>query len=174
MSRTREIVFVVARASNGCIARDGKVPWSIGEDLRHFVRQTMGKPMVMGRKTFEGLPGVLPKRRHIVLTRDPAWRADGAEVAHSVADAFALVRYDDDFAVIGGADVFAQFEPFATRFEVTEIDEDTQDCEVFLRAPDPAIWREAGRESHPATGGHPPFAFVTYLRNPKCPAQEHM
>ena len=101
-----DVLFIVARATNGVIAKDGDVPWKIREDLQHFVRQTMGKPMVMGRKTFESLPGLLPKRRHIVLTRNREWSADGAEVAHTVEDALALCGRESDIAVIGGADIF--------------------------------------------------------------------
>ena len=76
--------MIVARAVNGVIGRDGKLPWHISADLKRFKRLTMGSAMVMGRKTFESLPGVLPGRRHIVLTRDPSWTARASEVAHSV------------------------------------------------------------------------------------------
>ena len=167
----REIIFVVARATNGCIAKDGDVPWKIHEDLKHFVRQTMGKPMVMGRKTFESLPGLLPKRRHIVLTRDREWSAAGAEVAHDIHQAMELTSDNDDIAVIGGADIFAMFEPFATRMEITEIHEDTQDCEVFMDAPDRARWREVRRDPRTATQEHPAYDFVTYLRIKDAPAE---
>ena len=86
----REIVLVVARAANGVIGRDGKLPWHLPADLKHFKAVTMGTPMIMGRKTFESLPRLLPGRRHIVVTRDPAWSAEGAEVAHSKNEALAL------------------------------------------------------------------------------------
>ena len=78
------VTIVVARAQNGVIGRGGKLPWHISEDLKRFKALTMGSVMVMGRKTFESLPGLLPGRRHIVLTRDPDWQANGAEVARSV------------------------------------------------------------------------------------------
>src|SRR5690606_7324658 len=87
MSSMREIVFVVARADDGTIAKDGDVPWRIREDLQRFVAHTRGTPMIMGRKTFESLPKLLPGRRHIVLTRDRSWAAEGAETAHSVEEA---------------------------------------------------------------------------------------
>ena len=162
----REVLFVVARATNGCIARDGAVPWAIREDLRRFKAHTMGPnqqgwPMIMGRKTFESLPGLLPGRRHIVLTRQPDWQADGAEVAHDVDSALALAG-GGDIAVIGGAEVFALFDDRATRFELTEVFEDTAG-DVFMPAPD-ATWREVARESRPAAGGDPAYDFVTYER----------
>jgi dihydrofolate reductase len=116
-----QIVFYVARADNGVIGRDGGLPWRLPEDLKRFKAMTMGKPMVMGRKTFESFPKPLPGRRHIVLTRDPAWQADGAEVAHSVEEAIALAGEVDEIAVIGGAEIFALFLPLADRVELTEV-----------------------------------------------------
>lgn len=166
----REIVFVVARARNGCIAKNGDVPWKIREDLQHFVRQTMGKAMVMGRKTFDSLPGILPGRRHIVLTRQRDWQAEGAEPVHSVAEALALAG-DGPIAVIGGAEIFELFEPFATRMEITEMHEDTQGCDTFMKAPDPALWREVERDPRPAAGTDPAYDFVSYRRAEGAPAK---
>ena len=168
----REIIFVVARSTNGCIAKDGDVPWKIREDLQHFVRQTMGKPMIMGRKTFDSLPGLLPDRRHIVLTRNEEWSAPGAEVARDVREALHMAGGANDIAVIGGADIFTMFEPFATRLEITEIHEDTQGCDVFMDAPDRARWREVMRDPREAGAKHPAYDFVTYLRLKDTPAEE--
>jgi len=157
----RQVIFVVARATNGCIAKGGDVPWKIREDLQRFKAHTMGMPMVMGRKTFDALPGLLPGRRHIVLTRQADWQAVGAEVAHSVEEALALAG-PGDISVIGGAEIFAMFDPIATRFELTEMFEDT-DGDVFMPAPD-GTWREVARESRPAAGGDPAHDFVTLER----------
>ena len=115
------IVFHVARADNGVIGRDGGLPWHIPEDLKRFKAQTMGKPMIMGRRTFEGFTKPLPGRRHIVLTRDAGWSRHGAEVVHSVEDALALCHDAEEIAVIGGAEVFALFLPRADRIELTEV-----------------------------------------------------
>ncbi|TIX49312.1 dihydrofolate reductase [Alteraurantiacibacter aquimixticola] len=158
----REVLFIVARATNGCIAKDGDVPWQISADLKRFKKLTMGHPMVMGRKTFDALPGLLPGRRHIVLTRDPDWSADGAEVAHGVDEALALLD-GESYSVIGGAEIFALMADEATHWEITEVHEDTQG-EVFMPAPDPAEWREVSREPHGAADGWPPYDFVTYER----------
>jgi dihydrofolate reductase len=157
----REIIFVVARATDGTIARDGDVPWKIREDLQRFKRLTMGLPMIMGRKTFDSLPGLLPGRRHIVLTRQKGWTAEGAEVAHSPEEALALAG-PGDVAVIGGNDMFELFMPRATRLEITEVHEDTNG-DVFMAAPGPE-WREVAREERPAQGGDPAYAFVTWER----------
>lgn len=157
----RDVIFVVARALDGTIAKDDDVPWKIREDLQRFKRLTMGKPMIMGRKTFDSLPGLLPGRRHIVLTRQKGWSAPGAEVAHSLEEALALAG-DDDLTVIGGNDMFELFMPMATRLEITEIDEHTGG-DVFMAAPGPE-WREVFREAHPAQGDDPAYAFVTLER----------
>jgi dihydrofolate reductase len=158
----REIVFIVARADNGVIARDGKVPWRIREDLKRFVGHTMGTPMIMGRKTFESFPAPLRDRRHIVLTRDRRWRAPGAEVAHSVEEALDMAG-EGDISVIGGAEVFTLFEPLATRFELTEVHEDAEG-DVSMDYPGPE-WVEVAREERPAADGWPAHSFVTLKRH---------
>ena len=157
----REVIFVVARADDGTIARDGMVPWRIREDLRRFVAHTRGTPMIMGRKTFESLPGLLPGRRHIVLTRNPDWSAPGAEVALSLQEALALAG-DGDITVIGGADVFDLFMPLATRIELTEVHERTGG-DVVMAYPG-SEWREVAREERPADGTWPAHAYVTWER----------
>lgn len=158
---SRDIVIVIARARDGTIAKGGDVPWKISRDLKRFKAMTLGRPMIMGRKTFDALPGLLPHRRHIVLTRQRHWSAPGAEVAHSVAEALDLAG-PGDLAVIGGNDVVELFLPHATRLELTEVHEDTAG-EVFMSAPG-AEWCEIAREKHPAAGGDPAYDFVTYER----------
>jgi dihydrofolate reductase len=156
------ITLVVARAQNGVIGRDGKLPWHLPADLKRFKALTMGTSMVMGRKTFDSLPGLLPGRRHIVLTRDPAWSAAGAEIAHSVDEALALAR-GERLSVIGGADIFTLFLPLADRIELTEVLADIAGDRVIdaLRG---APWRETFSQLHPAEDGRPPFRFVTLER----------
>src|ERR1700712_1413789 len=107
------ITLIVARADNNVIGLDGKMPWHIPADLKRFKALTSGKPMIMGRKTFESLPGLLPGRRHIVLTRDTNWTATGAEVVHDVAQALALSG--DDVSIIGGAEIYRLFMTKAHR-----------------------------------------------------------
>jgi dihydrofolate reductase len=158
----RDIVLVVARARNGVIGKNGKLPWHIPADLKHFKRVTADAPMIMGRKTFESLPGLLPGRRHIVLTRDPAWHADGAEVARTPAEALELAG-GERISIIGGAEIFALFEPLATRVELTEIALDV-DGDATLPAFDPARWREVSRKDHAAEDGRPPFTFLRLVR----------
>ncbi|MDF2605510.1 dihydrofolate reductase [Sphingomonas sp.] len=149
----------LARAANGVIGRDGALPWHLPADLKRFKAQTIGRPMIMGRKTFESFPAPLPGRRHIVLTRDRAWQAAGAEVAHSPEEALALAG--GDAAVIGGADVFALFADRAERVELTEV-HSTPEGDTIV--PPFTGWREIFREDHPADGDRPAYSFVTLVR----------
>jgi len=155
------ITLVVARAQNGVIGRDGKLPWHIPADLKRFKALTMGSAMAMGRRTFESLPGLLPGRRHIVLTRDTSWSEAGAEAAQSVDEVLGLAR-GEPLSVIGGAEIFDLFLPHADRVELTEV---LADIEGDTAIEDPrrsGAWRETFREEHPE--GAPPFRFVTLER----------
>ena len=165
-----DLVLVVARARNGVIGNDGAMPWHLPDDLRRFKRMTVGKPVIMGRKTFESIGKPLPGRQNIVLTRDAGWRADGVTVAANLAEAVAAAGLDpraraDGIMVIGGAQIYAEALPSATRIELTEIDAEPVG-DTFLPAFDPARWREVARETHPAEGDRPGFAFVTLVRAP--------
>ena len=161
------LFLVYARAANGTIGKDGGLPWHIPTDLKHFKALTTkedggGKPMIMGRKTFESFPAPLPGRRHIVLTRDSEWEAEGAERAMSVPEALAAAG-GEETAVIGGSDVFVLFEPQAERIELTQIHAD-YDGDTFMDAPDESRWQEVAREDHEASGDTPAFSFITYER----------
>jgi dihydrofolate reductase len=157
-----EIFLVVAVSQNGVIGAGGTMPWHIPADFRRVKSLTMGKPLVMGRKTFESLPGVLPGRRHIVITRDPRWSGEGAEVARSLDEA--LVRANAPHIVIfGGAEIYAQALPLAHRIELTEIHADI--AGDTMMPPLGSGWRETFREEHAAEGPRPAFAFVTLLRD---------
>jgi dihydrofolate reductase len=156
------VTLVVARARNGVIGRDGTLPWHIPADLKHFKAVTMGKPMIMGRKTFESLPGLLPGRRHIVLTRDGGWSAEGVEVAHDLAGAIRKAEAPS-VSVIGGAEIFALFLPTAGAIELTEVHADVEG-DTILPPLDAAQWHEASREDHPPCDGRPGFSFVRLER----------
>ncbi len=161
MDRPR-LTLIVARAENGVIGRDGKLPWHLPADLKRFKALTMRSAMIMGRRTFDSLPGLLPGRRHIVLTRDPAWSAPGADVAHSVEKALAVAG-SQPVSVIGGAEIFALFLPLAGTVELTEIAGDVEGDTVM---PDPhgPDWREVAREQHGEESGRPAFRFITLER----------
>lgn len=157
-----EIVLILARADNGVIGRDGRLPWHLPADLRHFKALTQGSPMVMGRRTFDSLPGLLDGRRHIVLTRDPEWREDGVEVAAGIEEAIRIANAPH-ISVIGGADIYRQFLPMADRIELTEVHMEARG-DTVIDLPDPAIWREVARRDQPAEAGRPAYSFVTLRR----------
>lgn len=156
-----DLVFIFARAANGVIGREGDLPWHLPADLKRFKALTMGKPMIMGRKTFDSFPRPLPGRRHIVLTRDRTWRAEGAEVVHSVEEALATAG-SGEVVVIGGAEIYALLLDKATRMVLTEIHADFEG-DTVIPSPGPE-WREIAREEHPAQSGRPGYAFVTLER----------
>jgi dihydrofolate reductase len=160
-----EIVLVVAVADNGVIGQGGGMPWRISADFRRVKALTMGKPLVMGRKTFDSLPGILPGRRHIVITRDPRWEAEGAERAGSLGEALALANAPH-IVIFGGAQIYAEALPLADRIELTEVHA-RPDGDTRFPAFDRQQWTETFREHHPAEGKNPGFDFVTLLRKPE-------
>lgn len=162
------ISFVVARADNGVIGRDNALPWHLPADLKHFKRLTVGKPVVMGRKTYESIGKPLPGRHNIVMTRDPDWRADGVTVVANLAEAVAAGGLDprtrvEEVMIIGGAAVYAEALPIATRVYLTEV-HDAPEGDTTLPPFGPDRWREAAREDHPAEDGKPGYSFVTLER----------
>ena len=157
-----EIILVLARATNGVIGVDGRLPWRIPADLRHFKQVTKDRPMIMGRKTFDSLPGLLEGRRHIVLTRDPNWAEEGAELAHSPEAALKMAN-GPHVCIIGGAEIYRLFLQRADRIELTEVAVSPQG-DTMLEAFDADIWKEMSRVSNPAEGTTPAFDFVTLVR----------
>ena len=165
-----EVVFVVAVAENGVIGSNGAIPWRLRSDLRRFKALTLGKPVVMGRKTFASIGRPLPGRTNIVMTRDPDYRAAGAVVTNSIANARAIAegdalrRFATEIAVIGGAEVYAQWIGCADRLEITEVHVRT-DGDTRLAAIDAAVWQEVARvrnRAGPADSAE--FSYVTYRR----------
>jgi dihydrofolate reductase len=151
MTKRPRIAFVVAVARNGVIGRKGKLPWRISSDLKRFKEITLGKPVIMGRKTWESLPRrPLPGRLNIVITRDPHYRAEGAVVSASVAEALAQAQQaeGEEVCVIGGSDIFRQMLSMADRIYLTEVDL-APDGDVHFPPLDRSQWREASREMHP-------------------------
>lgn len=159
-----EVFLVAAVADNGVIGAGGAIPWHISEDFRRLKALTIGKPLVMGRKTFESLPGILPGRRHIVITRDQTWQAEGAEVAASLDAALRLANAPH-IAIFGGAQIYAEALPLADRIELTEVHDEPAGDTRFPPF-DRGEWREVFRENHPPHGRAPGFDFVTLLRKP--------
>ncbi len=159
------ITVVAAVARGGVIGRGNAIPWRLPEDLAHFKTLTTGHPVVMGRRTWESLPErfrPLPGRRNVVVTRNPSWRAAGAERAASLEDALELLRGEPRVFVIGGAELYASALPVADELVLTEIDLEVEGDTRFP-AFDPATFREVSRERHVGADGTP-FSFVVYRR----------
>lgn len=165
-----EIVFIVAVADNGVIGRENAMPWHLRPDLKRFKALTIGKPVVMGRKTFAAIGKPLPGRTNIVLTRDPGYRAPGIVVATeldaalAVARGDALRRFAAEIMVIGGAEIYARLIERAVRLEITEVHDRPEGDTLFppFRREE---WRETARESHIAgPGDTAAFSHVTYRR----------
>ena len=149
------VAIVVAVANNGVIGRGNALPWDLPDDLQHFKRTTMGRPIIMGRKTFESIGRPLPGRLNIILTRDNAWQAPGVSVATSmqhaidIAEDQALIDGADSVIVIGGAEIYFQALPFTSRVFLTRVHGDVQG-DAFFDLDQLVDWREVSRVDKPA------------------------
>jgi len=164
------IVLVAAVAENGVIGSGNALPWRLKSDMQHFRALTMGKPVVMGRKTYRSIGKPLPGRTTIVVSRDPDFAAPGVVAATTLDAALAAARGDalrrgtDTIVVAGGGEIYAQALPLATQLAVTIVHK-IVDGDAYFPAIDPQLWREAAREEHaPQVGDDAPFAFLTYAR----------
>lgn len=163
---------VVATAENRVIGRDGDMPWRIPSDLRHFKAKTLGRPMIMGRRTWASIGRALPGRTTIVVTRDPEFRADGAQTAGSLVEAIergrAIAARDgvDGVAVVGGGEIYAQALPSCDRVELTEVKlSPPREGAVLFPSLDPAEWIEIARVSGVREArDEADFDFVTLVR----------
>jgi dihydrofolate reductase len=165
-----EIVLIAAVAENGVIGSRGGLPWRLKSDLKRLKAMTIGRPVVMGRKTFVSIGRPLPRRTNIVVTRDSSFRARGAVVTTSLADARAIARGDalrrsvTEIAVIGGAEIYVQWMDIADRLEITEVHARPEGDTCFA-AIDAAVWKEVARVRHPAaTDNGSDYSYVTYRR----------
>lgn len=159
------ISLILAMAQNGVIGANGALPWRIPEDMRRFKALTMGKPCIMGRKTWDSLPKKpLPGRTNIVVTRDKNFAAEGATVTHSLDEALAAAQAErpDEIMIIGGAEIYKAAMPRATRIHLTEV-EGAFEGDAHMPPFDPAIWKEIARET-PSTAGEIAFSYVTLER----------
>ncbi|WP_119154671.1 dihydrofolate reductase [Caldimonas tepidiphila] len=161
------VALIAAVARNGVIGRDNALLWHLPEDMKHFRRVTLGCPVIMGRRTWDSLPDAfrpLPRRRNIVVTRNPQWQAPGAEAAHSIEAALALVAQEPRVFVIGGAQLYAEALPRADELVLTELDRDFDGDAAFPAWPREAF-DEVSREVREAEAPHGfGYAFVTYRR----------
>lgn len=170
MSSEPRLVLVVARAENGVIGKDGGMPWRLSSDLKRFRQLTIGKPVIMGRKTFESIGKALDGRDNIVVSRNPAFDAEGIVLARSFDEALSIARRcaskrgAEEIAVIGGAQIYDLALERAETIELTEVHA-TPEGDTFFPEPDKAAWREVYRERHGAgERDSADYSFVTYRR----------
>ena len=165
-----DIVVLAAVAENGVIGRGNALPWRLKSDMAHFRALTMGKPVVMGRKTYLSIGKPLKGRTTIVVSRDPGFAAPGVVVAPNLDNALTAARGDalrrgaEAIIVAGGGDIYIQALPVAARLDITEVHKRVEG-DAYFPAIDRAIWREVARsEQQPATDDEVSFAFVSYER----------
>jgi dihydrofolate reductase len=151
------ITIIASVARNGVIGRAGGLAWRHRDDLQRVKRLTLGRTLVMGRRTFDSIGRPLPGRRTIVITRQAGWAAQGVTVTHSVEEALEAARDSAEVVVFGGAEVYEQFIGQADRLEITHV-RDEIDGDTHFPVIDPTVWREVGREER---GG---FDWVSYAR----------
>ena len=161
MLTPKTLTLLVARSRNGVIGVDNRLPWHLPEDLKRFRALTMGHPIIMGRRTWDSIGRPLPGRRSIVVTRDTGWRAEGAEVAHSIGDALVRCAGSERPYVVGGGELYEATLHLATHIELTEVDIDIEGDTRFPQL-DLSQWREVRRE--PVRSGDLSYAFVTLER----------
>ena len=158
------IALIAAMAANRVIGRENRLPWRLPADLRHFKSMTMGKPVIMGRKTYESIGKPLPGRSNIVVTRDPDYRAQGCRVVHSLEQALDAGAGHDEVMVIGGAELYRQALERAQRMYLTLIKAEVSGDTLFPEIA-PQQWRELERESHCADEKNQyDYDFVTLQR----------
>ena len=164
------LAVIVDAAENGVIGRDNSLPWHLPEDLRYFKRVTLGKPIVMGRKTFESIGRPLPGRSNIVVSQNPEYVAQGVRLVASLGEALALARQiaaatgAGETVVIGGAQIYAQVLPRADRLYLTRVHA-SPEGDTLLPPIDWSLWRETARERRAASGDNPyDYSFMVYDR----------
>lgn len=161
---TPQLTLIAALAHNRVIGRDHRLPWRLPADLRFFKQTTMGKPLLMGRRTWESIGRPLPGRRMIVLTGHPGYSAPGCTVAHSLDEAFTLAGPVPEIMVIGGAALYAQTLPLATRLYLTVVEADLPG-DVWFPEWDQRGWRLEWEEAHPSDADHAwPYRFQRWER----------
>ena len=164
------VSLVVAMASNGVIGRGNELPWRLPADLRRFRSLTLGKPVLMGRRTFESIGRPLAERVNLVLTRDARWTTDGVLVVHTLPEALERARDCPELVAIGGAEVYRLVLPLARRIYLTRVQADLPG-DTFFPPLDPAEWRDVERSAQPADERHAwPLTFVTLERRGTLPA----
>ena len=156
------ISLIAAMGKNRVIGADNSIPWKLPQDMKRFKELTTGKPVVMGRKTFEAIGRMLPNRTNIIITRDRNYKAEGCVVVHSTEEALKAAHKNQEFMIIGGAEIYKQFLPIANRMYLTFIDKNFEG-DAYFPEYDKNEWKEVSREEHADENGLK-YAFVNLER----------
>ena len=163
------VCMIAAAGENNAIAKDGDLPWHLPDDFKRFKQLTMGHPIIMGRKTFDGFDKPLPGRKHIIVTRDESYQTDfeGCVVVHSLEDALDMVKKEPLSFIIGGGEIYRQGEEFSNKIELTRIHHTFEGADTFFPEVDEAVWELTKETYHPKDDRHEhDFTYLTYVRRP--------
>ncbi|MGB3774082.1 MAG: dihydrofolate reductase [Leeuwenhoekiella sp.] len=159
------IVLIAAASANNALGKNGDLLWHLPDDFKRFKRLTMSHPIIMGRKTFESLPGLLPKRKHIVITRNEDYNPEGADVAHSLEQAIALAQNDTQIYVIGGGEIYKMALTIANKIELTRVHATFKDADAYFPEIDEKEWEIIESKSHSKDDRHAyAFDYLTYVK----------
>ena len=158
------ITMIAAIAENNALGKENKLVWNLPDDFKRFKKLTTGHSIIMGRKTFESLPGILPNRQHIVITHKRDYHPDGCEIAHSIKEAIDLATQQEEIFIIGGGEIYTLAMPFADKLEITQVDA-SFDADAFFPEIEEDTWQLVSEEFHPTDERHAySFNYNTYLR----------
>jgi dihydrofolate reductase len=159
------LTLIAAAAENNALGKDNQMIWHLPDDFKRFKQLTSGHYIIMGRKTFESLPGILPNRTHIIITRQPDFKAEGCIVVNSLDKALAACPQDDEVFIIGGGEIYKQSIDRADKIELTRVYGTTPEADAFFPEIDPAKWTLAEEVFHSKDNRHKyDMAFQTYLK----------
>jgi dihydrofolate reductase len=159
------LTLIAAAAENNALGKDNQMIWHLPDDFKRFKQLTSGHYIIMGRKTFESLPGILPNRTHVIITRQPDFKAEGCIIVNSLDEALAASPQDDEAFVIGGGEIYKQSIDRADKIELTRVYGTSPDADAFFPEIDPEKWTLAEEVFHPKDNRHKyDMAFQTYLK----------
>ncbi|WP_031426320.1 dihydrofolate reductase [Flavimarina sp. Hel_I_48] len=159
------LIIIAAAGENNALGKDGDLLWHLPDDFKRFKKLTTGHPIIMGRKTFESLPKMLPGRKHIVITRKEDYHPKGVQIAHSLEKAISFVPSDQDSYIIGGGEIYNLALDIADKIELTRVHGTFEEADTFFPDIDEDNWKLEEKTSHPQDEKHKfSFDYLTYVR----------
>lgn len=159
------LTIIVAAAENNAIGKDNDMLWHLSKDFKRFKKLTTGHPIIMGRKTFDSLPGMLPNRTHVIITRQKGFTKEGCVIVHSLEEAIAYCKEDDRPFIIGGGEIYKQAMEIVDCLEITRVHETFEDADTYFPEIDTTEWELVDEDAHTKDEKHQfDFTFNTYKR----------